>query len=87
MALTTQDGYNLYNERKFKEAFDILFDAAAYENNAEAQYFVGKMYRDGDGVEKSLENALKWWKKARQNGQRDAAFQMSEIQTSTKNMF
>ncbi len=43
MPLTEEDGYRLYNERKFKEAFDILFDKAAYENNAEAQYYIGKM--------------------------------------------
>jgi len=87
MPLTEEDGYRLYNERKFKEAFDILFDKAAYENNAEAQYYIGKMYRDGDGVEQREENAIKWWTKARRNGQRDAAFQMSELITSTKNMF
>jgi TPR repeat protein len=87
MPQIVEEGFRLYNERKFKEAFDILFDAAAYGNNAEAQYLIGKMYREGDGVEQSLENAMRWWKKARQNGQRDAAFQMSEIQTSTKNIF
>jgi len=87
MSLTVEDGFRLYNERKFKESFDVLFDAAAYENNAEAQYYIGRMYRDGDGVEKSEEKAMKWWTKARNNGQRDAAFQMSEIKTSTKNMF
>jgi TPR repeat protein len=87
MSNIVEDGFALYNERKFKEAFEILFDEAAYKNSAEAQYLIGKMYRDGDGVEQNLENALRWWKKARQNGQRDAAFQMAEIQTTTKNMF
>lgn len=80
-------GFNLYNEREFKEAFETLFDEAAYNNNSEAQYLIGKMYHDGDGVEKSLENAMKWWKKATRNGQRDAAFAMSEIKASTKNVF
>ncbi len=80
-------GYNLYNERKFKEAYDTLIDEAIYNNNGDAQYLIGKMYHDGDGVEQNVETAMRWWKKARQNGQKDAAFAFSSIQTSTKNMF
>ncbi|MBU0720886.1 SEL1-like repeat protein [bacterium] len=87
MSQNTPNGYELYNDRKFKEAFDALFDAAAYENDPEAQYYIGRMYRDGDGVEKNIDTAIKWWTKARRNGHRDAAFQMSEIQISTKNIF
>ncbi|MDD2790108.1 MAG: hypothetical protein PHU40_05510 [Sulfurimonas sp.] len=87
MSLTVEDGFRLYEERKFTEAFEILFDAAAYKNNGEAQYYVGLMYRNGFGVEASEEKAITWWTKARRNGQRDAAFAMSEINTSTKNMF
>lgn len=87
MSNTVEDGYRLYNERKFKEAFDALFDAAAYENNSEAQYYIGMMYHDGDGVEKNVDSAIKWWKKARRNGHVHAASRMAEIFTSTKNMF
>jgi len=87
MSLTVEDGFKLYNERKFKEAFEMLFDFAAYENDGEAQYLIGKMYREGDGVKQSESDAIRWWTKARRNGQRDAAFQMSEIQTSTKMIF
>ncbi|MDD2905563.1 MAG: hypothetical protein WBK95_02855 [Sulfurimonas sp.] len=87
MSLTVEDGFRLYEERKFAEAFEVLFDAAAYKNNGEAQYYVGLMYRNGFGVEQSEEKAITWWTKARRNGQRDAAFAMSEIKTSTKNMF
>ena len=87
MSNVIDTGFNLYNEKKFKEAYDLLFEEAAYNNNAEAQYLVGKMCHDGDGVEKSVDEAMKWWKKATRNGQRDAAFAMSEIKTSTKNMF
>lgn len=87
MQHSVDDGYVLYNERKFKEAFDALYDAAAYENNAEAQYFIGLMYFHGDGVAKSVENAQKFWKKALRNGHIDAANQLSHISTSTKHMF
>jgi len=87
MSNTVEDGYKLYNERKFKEAFDALFDAAAYDNNSEAQYFIGMMYHEGDGVEKNLDSAIKWWTKARRNGHVHAASRMAEISITTKNMF
>lgn len=87
MQYSVDDGYKLYNERKFKEAFDALYDAAAYENNAEAQYYIGLMYMHGDGVEKSVESAQKFWRKALQRGHIDAANQLSHISTSTKYMF
>lgn len=87
MSNTVQDGYKLYNERKFKEAYDALYDAAAYKNNSEAQYYMGMMYFYGDGVEKNLENAMQWWKKAMRNGHMDAANRMSEISTGTSVMF
>ncbi len=87
MSLTPQDGYKLYNERKFKEAYEALYDAAAYENNSEAQYFIGMMYFYGDGVQKSKEEAMKWWKKATRNGHLDSANRLSEISTGTSVMF
>lgn len=87
MSKTLEDGYRLYNERKFKESFELLFDAAAYENNSEAQYYIGMMYQDGDGVEKSIDKAVKFWTKARRNGHVDAASRMAEISITTKNMF
>jgi hypothetical protein len=87
MNVDLQEGYRLYNERKFKEAYDILFDAALYGNNGEAQYYLGMMYFYGDGVNEDLEAAKKWWQKAVRNGQVDAANRLSELSTSTKNMF
>ena len=87
MSINVEDGYKLYNEKKFKEAFDTLFDPAAYENNAQAQYFIGLMYHDGDGVKKSIDSAMKYWKKASRNGHVDSANRMSEISTSTSVMF
>ncbi len=87
MSYTIEDGYRFYNEKRFKEAFDTLFDAAAYENSSEAQFYIGMMYYHGDGVEKSEDKALKFWTKARRNGHVDAASRMAEISITTKNMF
>ena len=84
---TVEDGYRLYNERKFKEAYEALYDAAAYENNHEAQYYLGMMLADGDGVQKDVDAAMRWWKKALRGGHVDAASRMSEFKSSTKYMF
>ncbi|MEA1919327.1 MAG: SEL1-like repeat protein [Campylobacterota bacterium] len=85
--MTINDAIALYEERKYDEVYEAFVDLATYERNAEAQYYLGRMYRDGDGVQKSEEKAVYWWKKARQQGHRDAAFAASELQISTKNMF
>ncbi len=87
MSYTIEDGYKLYNEQKFEESFIALFDAATYENNSEAQYYIGMMYCDGSGVAKNIDKALKYWTKARRNGHVDAASRMAEISITTKNMF
>lgn len=81
------EGIEAYNTQDYAKAYEIFVDLASYHRNAEAQYYLGMMYRDGDGVEKSLENAIKWWKKATREGHQDAAYAMSEFKTSTKTMF
>jgi hypothetical protein len=85
--MNLEKALGLYDEKKYKEAFEIFSELALYHADAEAQYFLGRMYCDGDGVEENFEKAAYWWKKARQQGHRDAAFALSEYQTSTKNMF
>lgn len=44
--------------------------------NAMAQYFIGQMYRKGDGVEENLEQALHWYKKAAEQGNRPALYNL-----------
>ena len=51
----------------------------AEQGNAEAQFILGSMYRDGQGVEKDLEETLKWWKKAAELGNVDAQFALGNI--------
>lgn len=84
--MSLETGINLYNEKKFEEAFKILYPLGVYERNHEALYYLGVMYFYGEGVEKDLEKAKLYWKKGRQNGSRDAAFRLSELEVSTKNI-
>lgn len=40
----------------------------AEQGNAEAQYSLGVCYRCGDGVEKNVEEAVKWYRKSAEQG-------------------
>ena len=42
----------------------------AEQGDPEAQFVLGTMYRDGQGVEKDLTETLKWWTKSRGTRQR-----------------
>jgi uncharacterized protein len=81
------EGVEAYNQRDYTKAYEVFIHLATYYRNAEAQYYLGMMYRDGDGVESNLDTAITWWKKATREGHQDAAYAMSEFKTSTKTMF
>jgi len=68
-----EQAVNLYDERRYEEAYELFIDLAIDAKNDEAQYYLGRMYRDGDGVRRDIEKAKYWWKKARRQGNRDAA--------------
>lgn len=76
-----------YNVKNFEKAYALFYPLAAFSRNAEAQFYLGIMYHDGEGVEKNRDEALKWWKRAMKNGHQEAAYRFSELQTSTKNTF
>ena len=46
----------------------LWFRKAAEQGNAFAQHTLGKMYRDGVGVTKDLNEARKWFEKAAAGG-------------------
>ncbi|MCR5723303.1 MAG: tetratricopeptide repeat protein [Lachnospiraceae bacterium] len=66
-----ESGYKYYEERKFEEAAD-LWIKAANKGLAEAQHALGLLYENGDGVEKSIDKALKWYNKAAEQGHEEA---------------
>ena len=60
-------------------------EAAQFMENAatggvpQAQYFMGNAYRNGQGVDKSLALAIRWWSKAAEFGQQRAAESLSQL--------
>ncbi|SEQ47005.1 Sel1 repeat-containing protein [Virgibacillus subterraneus] len=65
-----RDNFSNVEENK-KKAFYFFKNAAKF-GNKEAQYFVGKMLREGDGVEINKSESLKWLEMAASNGSKKA---------------
>ena len=57
--------------KKLKEEFEEL-KKNAEQGDADAQYNLGNAYLNGNGVEKDLEEAAKWFKKAADRGHKEA---------------
>jgi len=51
----------------------------AENGDADAQFVLGTMYRDGQGVEQDYTEALEWWHKAAEQGVIDAQFALGNI--------
>ena len=56
-----------------------LMEEAAIGGVPQAQYFMGNAYRNGQGVEKNLALAIRWWTKAVEFGQQRAAESLSQL--------
>jgi len=61
---------------RHKEAAQFM-EEAAIGGVPQAQYFMGNAYRNGQGVEKNLTLAIRWWTKAVEFGQQRAAESLS----------
>lgn len=76
-----------YDAQDYEKAHLLFYPLGAYQRNDEAQFYLGMIYFYGEGVEKNIEAAMGWWKKAMRSGHVDAAYRLSEISTSTKTTF
>lgn len=80
-------GIAAYDTGDYTKAYEILYPLAAYKRDPEAQFHMGMIYFYGEGVEKDIDKAMEWWKKAMRSGHVDAAYRLSELKTSTKTTF
>ena len=62
-----QDGFDAYKRNAYKEAFK-LFRLSAVKGNASAQYNLGVMYAEGQGVTKDSKEANKWYRFSAEQG-------------------
>lgn len=56
-----------------------MYVQAAEGGHYLAQYYLGKMYRDGDGVVQDYEKAVGWFEKASLSGYADAQFSLGML--------
>lgn|GEM_PF-1153923 len=71
-------GIEAYNLGEYKMALEELLPAAQ-AGDARAQGYVGVMFQEGQGVEKSFETAARWFKKAAGNGDAQAQHQLGRM--------
>lgn len=64
--------------KSYVRAFN-LFKAAAMKNDGYALYFLGFMYENGRGVERSKENAIHYYKEAIKNGYPKAKKSLNQL--------
>lgn len=62
------------HERALKD-----FREAADKGIADAQYYVGLMYAEGEGTARSYEEAVKWYAKAAEQNQPDALYALAKL--------
>jgi uncharacterized protein len=81
MAVNTRadfnDGVVALTMGNYEKALSLFVPLAETTDHAYAQYFIGRMYADGQGVEKNLETAAKWYRKASVQGVADAQLRLA----------
>lgn len=62
-ANTIDEAITTFQSGQFSEALTTL-KLPKNADDTRAQFYIGKAYRDGTGVEQSYETAAEWWLKA-----------------------
>lgn len=61
---------------KHDDALKTFVPLAESQNHAYAQYFLGRMYANGQGVEKDTRRAAEWYRKSAEQGVADAQYRL-----------
>ena len=63
----------------YEKAVQILMPLAETADHAYAQYFVGRMYAGGQGLEQDYDAAAKWYRKAAEKGVGEAQYRLGKL--------
>ena len=74
-----KNGLLITVKQDYNEAFKWLKKSALQEN-ADAQYLLGVMYFNGEGVKKDRSNAIRGYKKSAEKGNLKAQYELYELQ-------
>ena len=64
---------------QYEEALAIFMPLAETSDDAWSQYFLGRMYANGQGVEQDFETAAKYFRKAAEKGIHDAQYRLGRL--------
>jgi TPR repeat protein len=64
---------------KYEQALETFVPLAEASDHAYAQYFLGRMYENGEGVEKNRSTAAEWYRKAAEKGVGDAQYRLGKM--------
>ena len=70
---------SLIQIEQFPEKAYNLMREAANANDSVAQYYMGRFYEEGFSVRKNRDQAIVWYKKAAENGSKDAKAKLREL--------
>ncbi len=68
-----QEAISYYENGQYSEAMEAFLE---FRKDPEAQYYIGMLHYEGFGVEKNIEEAKRWFKKASRNGSLDAEYML-----------
>lgn len=77
------EAYNAYNSGDYRVAYKG-FKQLAQDGHVKAQYLLGLLYLNGQGVGKNLDKGIDWLKQAAGNGSYLAAAELGQIYASGK---
>ena len=77
-AQTLDDAIDLHDSGEFAAALDG-FLVLATNGEAHAQYYLGRMYHQGDGVLRDVSMAVRWYRLAAERGHFDARLQLGHM--------
>jgi len=71
----TSEAFEYYNQENYEKALN-LFQYAAEQGDAVAQFYLALMYNNGHGVQQDYQQAVQWYRKAAEQGDVVAQFEM-----------
>ena len=73
------DGVVAYSMGEYQTAYNTMRSLAETADHGYAQYYVGMMYLNGQGVEQSFEDAGAWFLKAAEHSIPQAQFKLGQL--------
>ena len=70
----TEKGGECNKSSDIEKRFKNYYEKAADKGNVNAQYYIGKLYYKGKGIEKDYKKAFEYLKKAAEKGHVDAQY-------------